>query len=196
MNLPRLISQIAKIEIGRNAISYGFRVAIPGDCFDSLWFTSAPPDKDGSRNSRQAFTLVELVVVLTILGLAAGIVTLRFAGPLREARVRSAIEQWRATDQFARQAHRSNRITVSLQKLEYRTLVRVQTDEGQILRRWPIDHPMSIEITPSYGSTTDELVFESMSGSQDYRVTIRESNFVRSLQFAGGTGSVRSDKSK
>ena len=44
------------------------------------------------------FTLVEIVAVLTILGLAASIVTVRFASPLRDARVRSTVEQWRATD--------------------------------------------------------------------------------------------------
>ena len=121
----------------------------------------------GSRTSvRTAFTLIELVVVLTILGLAASVVTIRFAGPLREARVRAAIEQWRATDQFARQLNRSGRITVSLKKRQNRTLVTVQTDNGQILRRWSIDSPLSIALTNLNGEVTDELDFDTLAGSQ------------------------------
>ena len=142
---------------------------------------------------RSAFTLVELVVVLTILGLAASIVTIRFAGPLREARVRSAIEQWRATDQFARQANRNGQMKVSLTTSDSRTLVTVQNVEGQIVRRWPIDRPLSIELTNLNGVATNELTFDTNSGSQDYRITIRESTYVRSLDFAGGTGCVRND---
>ena len=145
------------------------------------------------RQKRSAFTLVELVVVLTILGLAASIVTIRFAGPLREARVRSAMEQWRATDQFARQANRNGRMKISLTTSDSRTLVTVQNVEGQIVRRWPIDRPLSIELTNLNGAATNELTFDTNSGSQDYRITIRESNYVRSLDFAGGTGCVRSD---
>lgn len=180
----------------RATLAYGFHIAIAGDCLRSFWLTSPQPNNVGSRKLRHGFTLVELVVVLTILGLAAGIVTLRFAGPLREARVRGAMEQWRATDQFARQSHRSGQITVSLQSLQNRTLVTVQTETGQVLRRWPIDAPMSIEIATSNGGVTDKLIFNAWSGSPDYRINIRESNYVRSLDFAGGTGSVRSDKSK
>lgn len=156
----------------------------------------APIGKD-IRNLRCAFTLVELVVVLTILGLAASIVTIRFAGPLREARVRGAMEQWRATDQFARQANRYGRVTVSLQNSQNRTLITLQTEAGQILRRWPLDTPLSIEIASLDGSVVlEELIFDPLAGSQDYRITIRELTFVRFLEFAGGTGCVRTDKSK
>ena len=35
-----------------------------------------------------------------------------------------------------------------------------------------------------------------MAGSQDYRIVVRESTFRRSLDFAGGTGCVRTDKAK
>lgn len=155
------------------------------------------PFNKGDRISRRAFTLVELVVVLTILGLAASIVTIRFAGPLREARVRGAMEQWRATDQFARQANRFGRITVSLQNAPNRTHLTVQTDSGQILRRWPLDTPLSLAIAGLNDSVeVQELIFDPLSGSPDYRITIRESTFVRSLDFAGGTGCVRTDRSK
>lgn len=150
---------------------------------------------DGFRTStRSAFTLVELVVVLTILGLAASIVTVRFAGPLREARVRAAIEQWRATDQFARQANRFGRVTVSLKRLQNRTLITIQTNTDKILRRWPVDAPLNIELANLNGVVSDELVFEPVAGSQDYRITVRESTFNRSLDFAGGTGCVRTDR--
>ena len=151
----------------------------------------------GSRKSvRAAFTLIELVVVLTILGLAASIVTIRFAGPLREARVRAAIEQWRATDQVARLASRSGGVTVTLKKIANRTQISIQSDAGHILRRWLVDAPLRIEIVSLNGVAKDELVFEPMAGSQDYRIVVRESTLRRSLDFAGGTGCVRSDKSK
>ena len=154
------------------------------------------PFRGFSTPTRSAFTLIELVVVLTILGLAASIVTIRFAGPLREARVRAAIEQWRATDQVARLASRSGRVTVTLKKLANRTQITVQSDSGHVLRRWPVDAPLSIEIASLKGAALDELVYEPMAGSQDYRITVRESTFRRSLDFAGGTGCVRTDKSK
>lgn len=153
-------------------------------------------DRGFRRSARSGFTLIELVVVLTILGLAASIVTIRFAGPLREARVRAAIEQWRATDQVARLANRSGRVTVTLNKLGNRTQITVQSDSGQILRRWPVDAPLNIELANVSGVAMNELVFESMAGSQDYRITVREATFSRSLDFAGGTGCVRTDKSK
>ena len=134
--------------------------------------------------------------MLTILGLAASIVTIRFAGPLREARVRAVIEQWRATDQVARLASRSGGVTVTLKKIANRTQISIQSDAGHILRRWLVDAPLRIEIVSLNGVAKDELVFEPMAGSQDYRIVVRESTLRRSLDFAGGTGCVRSDKSK
>ena len=102
--------------------------------------------------------------MLTILGLAASIVTIRFAGPLREARVRAAIEQWRATDQVARLASRSGGVTVTLKKLANRTQISIQSDTGHILRRGLVDAPLSIEIVSLNGVATDELVFVPLGG--------------------------------
>jgi prepilin-type N-terminal cleavage/methylation domain-containing protein len=140
-----------------------------------------------------AFTLVELVVVLTILGLTASIVTVRFAGPLRRARVEAALEQWQSIDFLARQASQSRNATIALQPAPVAATIFLQ-QEGRKDRRWPLESTISLRLETINGQPLTRIDFPRSEGTLDYRVIVRDGTFTRSIAIAGGTGSVRRDE--
>lgn len=54
---------------------------------------NVPPTRSPSRHSRQAFTLIELLLVLVILGILAAIVVPKFSGRTEQARKTAAQSQ-------------------------------------------------------------------------------------------------------
>ncbi len=138
------------------------------------------------------FTLVEIVAVLTILGLAASIVTVRFASPLRDARVRSTVEQWRATDLMARHWSREDSVNVALEVHSNQTIVRIVDSTGKTLRSLTVDSPLKLILLDRTAQPIDQLKYSARMGCPDYRLIVSEGNVMRSLDVAGGTGNVRS----
>jgi prepilin-type N-terminal cleavage/methylation domain-containing protein len=145
----------------------------------------------GHTTRSQGFTLVELVVVVTILGLAAGIVAVRFSSPLRRARLRHSAEQWLSTDQLARQISQGTQGQVILKRIGGSTEIEM-IDGGQVVRkRWVVDSPVQVELRGLDGVALEGLVYSKSIGSRDYTISFVEGKSMESLDIAGVTGYVR-----
>lgn len=140
------------------------------------------------------FTLIELIAVIAILSIAMSIVSLNFATPLRKARTNNAAEIWQNIDQFARElSHRQN-IALVLSKSENGMRVVLKDANDGLLREWLLRSPVTTSITTTEGQDVSQIVFNRNSGTIDYQCKFREAQVVKSLEFAGGTGYVRSSK--
>lgn len=137
---------------------------------------------------RRAFTLVELLLVLVILGLAATIVGVRFSDSLTRARVDEAVLTWQRIDTHARAVSRTQELVLRVEGEATSQTIYLDTASGNQLRVWRL--PVDVELASLSGQRIAELRYWRSGGSVDYRVTIRNRSYERRLLFAGGTGHV------
>ena len=77
------------------------------------------------RRRHRAFTLIEMIVVIVLIGLLSAAVVMSFARPVRQVRARDAVEMVRALDESMRaQARRSGQTAQIVIDLSARTLAR------------------------------------------------------------------------
>jgi prepilin-type N-terminal cleavage/methylation domain-containing protein len=77
------------------------------------------------RRGHRAFTLIEMIVVIVLIGLLSAAVVMSFARPVQKVRARDAVEMVRALDESMRaQARRSGQTAQIVIDLSARTLAR------------------------------------------------------------------------
>jgi prepilin-type N-terminal cleavage/methylation domain-containing protein len=140
------------------------------------------------QTRRRGFTLVELLLVLVILGLAATIVGVRFSDSLTRARIDEAVLTWQRIDTHARAAARTQELVLRLENAGDSQTIFLDTVSGNQLRTWQL--PVDVELASLNGQRIAELRYWRSGGSVDYRVTVRNHSYERRLLFAGGTGHV------
>lgn len=143
---------------------------------------------------RGGFTLVELAVVLTIIGIAAGIVAIRFSSPLRQARVHAAVERWKALDQLARQMSSQGKVVLKVRYSAQSTNVSIGPVDNPEFRRWSFASPLKVDCIDSNLERIQVIDYSPSVGTQDYRITVRDGNYGASIFFAGGTGAPRQER--
>ncbi len=137
--------------------------------------------------SRNAFTLVEIVVVLAILGLTASIVAMNLRGPLRNARVNTAIQQLLSIDQLARNESKKHDVHLSLESKDY-CLASLTDGNDASIRTWSL--PRSVQVSIAGEPTTDRTMikYSQVGGSKDLVIEVSEGNVSKKLYIAGSTG--------
>jgi len=139
------------------------------------------------------FSLVELVVVLSILGFAIATATIRFATPLQRARVEAVLQQWRCIDSFARAASKSGTVIVNVANSQGAATVEV-TRDGSVLRSWACPNPILFSIDNNRGEKLSEIVFNRQVGTIDYYLEIVEGKIDKRVVVAGATGQIKNLK--
>jgi prepilin-type N-terminal cleavage/methylation domain-containing protein len=158
------------------------------------------------QHSGRAFTLIEMMVVVILIGLLSGAAMLSFTKPLRARRARQAVEELASFDGSARQAARNfgrdveivfelsaDRTELSRRELtpEPRETFRASLPTG-----FHVEHVRTAEQTASTG---DVVIRCSPRGlSRSYAVRVVGPEFDQWLLVAGLSGqvSVVSDESK
>jgi type II secretory pathway pseudopilin PulG len=139
------------------------------------------------------FSMVELVVVLSILGFAIATTTIRFATPLQRARVEAVLQQWRGIDSFARAASKSGTVIVNVANSQSAATVEV-TRDGSVLRSWKCPNPILFSIDNNRGERLSEIVYNRQAGTIDYYLEIVEGKIVKRVVVAGATGQIKNLK--
>lgn len=139
------------------------------------------------------FSLVELVVVLSVLGFAIATTTIRFATPLQRARVEAVLQQWRGIDSFARAASKSGTVIVNVANSQGAATVEV-TRDGSVLRSWACHNPILFSIDNSRGERLAEIVYNRQVGTIDYYLEIVEGKIAKRVVVAGATGQIKNLK--
>ncbi|MFZ4081298.1 MAG: pilus assembly FimT family protein [Pirellula sp.] len=140
--------------------------------------------------AKNAFTLIEMVLVLVILGMVASLVAVRYAAPLQKARVRSVAEYWQGIEHNVRYLNRVSPIRITIQNKGSSTEFTIRRDDDELIRRWAVDPPVSVSVTDKIGNKLDSIAYSIGQGSIDYKITFQDGSMSRSLTFAGGTGCV------
>lgn len=139
------------------------------------------------RKIHAAFTLVEVVVVLAILAMAAAMTSIRYSGPMRRARVEGAIQQWISIDQFARQEARKADTLLEMSANENSTLeVKLRSSEG-IRRSWTFDSRVNVRWFNQLEAIA-LITFSKRHGSIDYKVSFADGPINETIIIAGGSG--------
>ena len=149
----------------------------------------------GSQGSRRAFTLVETLAAVMIVGLLAGAVTLSFRAPLRRARMAEAVEQVKYLDAssraFARRFGRSVEIVFDLSEgmLERREVGRVDASF-----RAAIASPARIEAVRTHGRTEEYgeavIAISALGISRTYAVKLAGPDVQRWVVVTGLGGEI------
>jgi prepilin-type N-terminal cleavage/methylation domain-containing protein len=155
-----------------------------------------------ARHNLAAFTLIEMMIVVVILGLLTTAAVLSFARPLREARLRDAIEQIRAADADARRAakHFNKDVTLTI-RLEDRVIERREAGVGGATARTALPNSVRLEEVRIGTSTAfDDALLEvsPMGLSPTWAVKIASDDRSQWLVFAGMSGqmAVLNDESR
>jgi prepilin-type N-terminal cleavage/methylation domain-containing protein len=142
---------------------------------------------------RRAFTLIEMMLVVLLIGALAGAAAMSFVRPLRAARLRATIEQIRAFDATARQvARRSGREVEIVIDPYYRQLVR--REEGRDISIFRLPDGLRIEHVRTSGEARQgselTLAISPHGWSRSYAVRLVGHEFDRWLLVAGMSGQV------
>lgn len=150
------------------------------------------------------FTLLELLVVVTIVSLVAATAVLKLGGGLRRAQLRRATEVVTEIDRHARQL-----AVRGASRCELRILVtdgvfelsREGVGEDEFQRRWQLAPPIGITsaATPRESRTSGDVVvrYGPHGRSDTYAVSVGSpSGEPRWLLVAGGTGQIIEDLSE
>jgi prepilin-type N-terminal cleavage/methylation domain-containing protein len=126
---------------------------------------------------RRAFTLVETMVAVIILGLLAGAVTWSFRAPLRRARMAEAIEQVKYIDASSRAfARRFGRNVEVVYDVSEGTMERRESARADASFRTVIASPFRIEAVRTRGRTEEygeaAIAVSPLGVSQTYAVKL------------------------
>jgi prepilin-type N-terminal cleavage/methylation domain-containing protein len=151
--------------------------------------------KPVASHSRRAFTLVETMVAVIILGLLAGAVTWSFRAPLRRARMAEAIEQVKYLDASSRAfARRFGRNIEVVYDVSEGTLQRREGLRAEASFRTAISSPFRIEAvrtksrTEEYGETS--IAISPLGISQTYAVKLAGPEAQRWIVVTGLGGEI------
>ena len=143
--------------------------------------------------SRRAFTLIEVMLVVLLIGLLAGAAAMSFARPLRAARAREAIAQVSAFDAAARQVARRSggAVQIVIDAYEQRF---VRREQGRDVSSYRLPDGLRIEQVRTGNDerdTSQRTVNVSAHGwSRTYAVRVVGPDLDRWLLVAGLSGQV------
>lgn len=136
--------------------------------------------------SAQGFTLLELIAVLVILGIAAGFVTFQYASPLKKAQLDRTVSQLKDIDLFARRLSRNEEVHVHFVKSYNEVTIKIAGKS--LVRKYELPKSTELEIQDTSGRVLDGVLFSPMDATIDYRVDVKDGNYRRTIEFAGGSG--------
>ncbi len=139
-----------------------------------------------SRGCRRAFTLIELLAVIVIVSLVAGIATVGLASASESAQLHAAAAEWRDLDGRARLFGRSlGPVVMSLNSKRDAVMLHV-TDSKELLSEVTLPDGASGQIqtrTPS-----KMIAFDRLGRSVDYDVELRTGEHLIRWRVYGLTG--------
>ena len=138
--------------------------------------------------SAQGFTLLELIAVLVILGIAAGFVTFQYASPLKKAQLDRTVSQLKDIDLFARRLSRNEEVHVHFVKSHDGVTIEIEIAGKSLVRKYELPKSTELEIQDSSGRVLDVVLFSPLDATVDYRVEVKDGNYRRTIEFAGGSG--------
>lgn len=136
----------------------------------------------------QGFTLLELIAVLVILGIAAGFVTFQYASPLKKAQLDRTVSQLKDIDLFARRLARNEEVHVHVLKRFNGITIEVASAGKTLVRTYELPKSTELEIQDTSGRVLQGVVFSPLDATIDYRVEVKDGNYRRTIEFAGGSG--------
>lgn len=145
----------------------------------------------GRSRGALGFTLLELVAVLVILSLAAGLVTVQYAAPLRKAQLDRAVSQVRDIDLFARRLSRNEQVRMQLTDDAKGPAIDIFLSGEDRFRRYEFPSSLEILFQDHSGNPMDFVVFSPLDATLDYRVVVQNGRSRRLVDFAGGSGHAR-----
>ncbi len=142
------------------------------------------------RVRRDGWTLIELMMVVTLISLVALATTFNFAGPLKSARYSSACQQVRDLDhRIRRECLKSNRAAEIQFDLEKGSL---NTNGPETKKKYELPSQVMIRAIVDSGGkvrkTATTIRFDGYGGSPTYGVAIGMNERTRWFVFLGRTG--------
>jgi prepilin-type N-terminal cleavage/methylation domain-containing protein len=134
------------------------------------------------RRRGGGFTLLELLVVLTIVGLMLGLVAPRFAGLRNAQSVRAAMGDLSTGFTLARQSALARRSTVALVFDTAAGVVHIRSADGPIRRS-----DLGASFGVSLSANRDSAVYDARGlgyGVTNLTITVRRGNFVDTLRMS------------
>jgi hypothetical protein len=119
--------------------------------------------------------------------------TIRFADPIQNQRVMSALQLWQSIDFFARKQGRTSDVLLRLDKNPSGISISIERD-GFMRKNWMINAPTSLSVSDGKGQELNSIRFVRSQGSIDYYVHIHDGKKNERLEVAGGTGKVRHER--
>ena len=137
----------------------------------------------------RGFTLIEVLAVIVILSIVAGVATVGLASATDSARLAGAISQWRDLDARARLFSRTTGPVVMNLNRDH-TMVRLFVVESGELLSQVVLPP---EVTGHFRTDqpTDAIVIDRTGGSPDYEVQVKTVDSIVRWYVYGLTGLVK-----
>lgn len=153
--------------------------------------TNSPRLHLGARLFRHGLTLLELLAVVALLGLVAGVGLTSLARSDQWSRLRAVEDTWCNLDALARLLARGGADSVTIRVDRSANTIDLRDGAGETVSRRTIPNGVVVEILVD-GSTgpTDTLYLDGRGCSPDYHVTVRfvDGNSTRQCRVAGLTG--------
>ncbi len=139
-----------------------------------------------SRGCRPAFTLIELLAVIVIVSLVAGIATVGLASASQSAQLHAAAADWRDLDGRARLFGRSLGPVVMSLNLERTAVMLNVTDSKELLSEVTLPEGTSGQLQTRTPNKT--ISFDRLGRSVDYEVQLQVGERVIRWRVYGLTG--------
>ena len=140
----------------------------------------------------RGFTLIEVLAVIVILSIVAGVATVGLASATDSARLAGAVSQWRDLDARARLFSRTTGPVVMNLNRDH-TMVRLfVVESGELLSQ--VELPPEVTGHFRTDQPTDAIVFDRTGGSPDYKVQMNTVDGIVRWHVYGLTGLVREDE--
>ena len=136
--------------------------------------------------SVRGFTLIEVLAVIVILSIVAGVATVGLVSATDSARLAGAISQWRDLDARARLFSRTTGPVVMDLNRDHTIVRLVVVESGERLSR--IELPPDVTGHFRTDRPTDAIVFDRTGGSVDYEVQMHTDDGVVRWHVYGLTG--------
>ena len=134
-------------------------------------------------------TLIEVLAVIVIVSLVAGVATMGLASTTHDARLRAAAAHWRDLDAKARLFGRTLGPVVMTLNAD-RTAVRVHVNgSDELLTKVVLPVGVTGRITAEPG--TDAILFDRLGHTVDYEVRLAEADRTVAWQVHGLTGLIQ-----
>lgn len=144
-------------------------------------------------HNRLAFSLIELLAVIVIMGVLASTVSVAASGLLANQSIQSDLERFRTLDASARSLAKSGEPGKLLFDLRKNSVVYRPEDNSHLENEFQLDREFRSDldsiVTPGYSrSVSNGIAFNDIGISPTYAVLFKHHRKQVALMFAGGTG--------